>query len=246
MILSELKYIKPAVVGYPLSYFANDEPFASWFRGLLRNVPETKKQNTPLKKPGKVVRPDKIPNEEIPEWTEHVFLNSFKTNIIEKGPYKGFYEYVTDFSASREIAIEVPRPQGTVLLFGREVKQGQTMDSCRIKFMLEPKYGSLVQLEISGAVRFRLSRNLVMPVVEKNRSWVDVPAKHVIVPLEGARLILGKNTRPRLTSPLHISDITVRIAKTEMIVKLSELDLGGTSANPKIRFKKACLMYINN
>jgi hypothetical protein len=245
MIHSEMKYIKPAIVGYPLSYFANDEPFASWFRGLLRNA-SVKKQRTPLKKPGKVIKPDKTANKEIPEWTEHVFLDSFKTNIIDKGPYKGSYEYITDFSSGREIAIEVPRPQGTVLLFGREIKKGQTMDSCRIKFILEPKYGRLVQLEISGAVRFRLSRNLVMPVIERNKTWVDVPTKHVIVPLEGARLILGKNTRPRLTSPLHINDIIVRIAKTEMIVKLSELDLGGTAVSPKIRFKKACLMYINN
>jgi hypothetical protein len=246
-------------VGYPLSYFADTEPFASW----LGHV--TKPQKGIKAKPDKKQKPEKPPSRCVPtippEWTNHVRLERFTSRRISRiskkeaytgifdhaqRPYSGSYEYIVEFTTTREIAIELPEPKGTAALFGNQVVKKGPPDRLRLRFIVEPKDGRLVRLDISGTISFRLPRTLVSPVVEHNHRWIDAPTTHVILPLGNSILSLNRGLRPVLTPPLRAPSLAVRLGQTDMVAQLggAQVDISGTAAKPRIRFNKIRLAYL--
>jgi hypothetical protein len=192
------------------------------------------------------------------EWTRHVRLERLTGHRIVKGPLRGHYQYIVEFSTTREIPIELPQPKGTVVLFGRtrqllfdrtpkkDKRPQAEPDRCRLVFIREPKRGQLMGVEISGALRFRLSRGMVRPVVERNGAWVDAETTHVIVPLGNAKISLRRGLPPKLSRPLNVPPLTVRLGPTQMVAKLiaTRIDLAGTSAKPRLRFKGVRLTFL--
>jgi hypothetical protein len=250
----------PAIpVGYPLSYFAMREPFASWLRiGRDARPPDRGPRRKGQKKP-----PKPPETQGPPEWTNYVRLERFTSRRISRfskiepysgkyddpnRPYSGAYEYIVEFTTTRQIAIALPEPKGTVALFGTAVKPGRPPGRLRLRFIVEPKNGTLIRLDISGALRFRLPRSLVRPVVEHNHEWVDGEIKHVVVPLGRSMLTLSRGLRPRVSPPLAAPSVTVRLGATPLVAKLgfAHVDISGTAAKPRIRFKKIRLVYISN
>jgi len=247
----KLDDLKKSVIptGYPLSAFSTIEPFASWYKKIFLKNGNNNKTFRP--RPGKKTSPVQAPNPpsntlKLPEWLDYVFLEDMKSNRIEKGIFKGHFEYTVDFSARKEVAILVSQPKDTVILFGRDKKAGEKSEYCRIHFILEPKYGTIIRLNISGNLRFLLSNSLVKPVVENNGHWIESAQKHVEVPLDDAVLKLGRGIAPRLSDTLRVPDVTVQIAGTTIVAKLSQVELGGTALKPKVRFLKTRLVYTNN
>jgi len=251
--------------GFVLSYFAKIEPFATWLRATSRPgiLPSTQPgsvsglvapvtggvttnpvSSTLPGSPTTLVNPVAQPLP--PEWTNAVSLELFTSRPIGRGLFKGSYELLLEFSAIREIVIELPQPKGTAALFGQPVQQDGVPDRMRLRAILEPKYGRLSMLEISGAVRFRLPRGLVRPVVEANGRWIDSPVHNVVVPLGQSILRLVPGSPPRLTSPLAAPSLFVRLGQSEIVVKLGEVSLSGTAALPTIRFSKIQLAYLKN
>jgi hypothetical protein len=241
--------------GYPLSDFADTEPFATWLRGTGARRPIRKGQQ-PIKRPPR--GGDNTP----PAWTRDVRLVRFTSRRISRitkkepytgrfddplRPYSGAYEYIVEFTTTREIALALPEPKGTVALFGRAIKQGQTPARMRLRLIVESAHGRLIRVDISGAIRFRLAQSLVRPVEEDDHQWVNSQSHtHVEVPLGVSTITLSRGLRPRVAPPLKAPPLTVRIGPTGMIAKLTvaRIDITGSAAKPKIRFNKIRLLYL--
>jgi hypothetical protein len=240
--------------GYPLSYFAETEPFATWLRrtgggGLIERRPSRKKPGTP-----KPAGP--------PPWTDDVRLVRFTSRRISRPtkkepytgkydhplrPFSGAYEYIVEFTTTREVALALPEPKGTVAVFGRDMKEGDSPARMRLRFIVLPPNGRLASVDISGDIRFRLPQGLVRPLDEENHQWVNSTTHtHVVVPLGNARLTLARGLRPRLSRQLLPPPLTVRIGATGLVVKLAvaRIDITGTAAKPRIRFKRVRLVYL--
>jgi hypothetical protein len=230
--------------GYPLSYFAGTEPFAAWFHDSLSS---SESQGDERER-----TPDSLPSANPLAWTEDVYLERFSSDEITSGPNTGAYEHILEFTTTREIAILLPEPKGVVALFGNYDKKKEEDDEparLRLRFIVESKYGQLMQLDISGAIRFRLPQSLARPVVERERRWVDDPKHtHVLVPLGDSRLTLQRGLPPTLSSRLRAPDVTARIGETNVVANLTvaRVDIAGTAARPKIQFKKIRLVYLTD
>jgi hypothetical protein len=225
--------------GYPLSYFANTEPFATWLRhgrAQSRNMASGIMQ-APRPRPDAPTRP--------PEWTEHVRLELFTSRRLY--PY-GPYEHIVEFTATKMIAISLPEPKGTIALFGKEVKKDEPPPRLRLRFIVEAKYGHLDRLEISGAVRFQLPHSLVRPVFERDGRWVAALKRHVVLPLGGSTLTLRRGARPKLSAPLAAPAVAVQLARTGLVVSLASavVDIAGSPARPKLQFQKVRLVYLHH
>ncbi len=229
--------------GMPLSYFAKIEPFNKWF-GLM-----TKKDEKSKLKKGDKLRKETvqkpIPIEETSKhWTENVYLDKFQTKEIQKGIFKGCYEIYAEFSAYQKIVISLPNPKGTAAIFGREIKENEKAEKLKIKFTLDSKAGFWRRIEIYGDLKFRLSENLVTQVIEKNYQWKATTNQHIEVPLSGSKITLSRGAAPKLSDPLILPDISIRIAQSNLVAKISSLDLGGTVRKPKIIFNNIKLQHI--
>jgi hypothetical protein len=242
-------------VGYPLSYFADTEPFAMWLRGISAERPAQK--GRPPKKTPPRGEPPKLPG-----WMDDVRLVRFTSRRISRitkkepytgiydgpaRPYSGAYEYIVEFTTTREIALALPEPKGTIALFGRTIKKGETPARLRLRFIVDAVHGRLIRVDISGALRFKLSQSLVRPVQEHNHQWINSPHHtHVVVPLGGSMITLGRSLRPRIVPPLSAPPLTVRIGPTAMVARLTvaKIDITGSAARPRIRFNKIRLVYL--
>lgn len=224
-------------VGYPLSYFANTEPFATWLRrgrAQPRNMAGGVMQ---APGPDAPARP--------PEWTEHVKLELFTSRRLS---LNGPYEHIVEFTATTRVAIALPEPKGTIALFGKEVKKHEAPPRLRLRFIVEAKYGLLSRLDISGAIRFQLPHSLVRPVSERDGRWVNARNRHVVLPLGSSTLTLRPGVRPKLSAPLAAPALTVQLAQTGLVVSLTSavVDVVGRPARPILQFQKVRLVYLNN
>ncbi|WP_434994284.1 hypothetical protein [Arthrobacter sp. Ld5] len=174
-------------------------------------------------------------------------MERFTGQRVTKGPLRGSYQHIVEFSATREISIELPQPHGMVALFGRN-RTVKEPDRCRLVFIREPEHGQLSGVDISGALRFRLPRGTARPVIERNGRWQDAETTHVIVPLGNAVISLRRGRTPHLSRPLDVPPLTVRLGPTQMVAKLiaTRVDLAGTASRPRIRFSGVRLTYLSH
>lgn len=210
--------------GYPLSYFATTEPFATWLR------------------------------HGVTVWTD-VYIERFSSRRMDDSspwPYNGAYEHILEFTTTRDIAIALPEPKGVIALFGEYDKKKEPDGAparLRLRFIVEPKYGQLIQLDISGAIRFRLPQSLVRPVIARDDHWDNDPnTTHVVVPLGNSIISLVRGQRPELSSPLVAPDVTVRIGQTGIVARLNvaRIDIAGTATEPKLQFSKIQFVYLTH
>src|SRR5438552_5760788 len=111
----------------------------------------------------------------------------------------------------------LPEPKGTIALFGRAIKKGETPARMRLRFIAESTRGRLIRVDISGAIRFRLPQSLVRPVEEYDHQWVDSQnPTHVEVSLGASTITLSRGLRPQIVPPLKAPPLTVRIGPTAM------------------------------
>ena len=245
---------------FPLSYFADSEPFATWFRSVPRDggrpIMHTSVLTGP--QPGTgfptfTTRPEPpgmtggqfVPSAHPwpPAWTETVHLERFSSRRIERGAFSGSYQYLLQFSATQEIVIDLPQPPGLAVLFGGPVKENQIPDRVQLRYVLDPKTGGLNVIEVTGAMRFRLPRGLVCPVKEFNGRWVDAQPRYVVVPLAPATLRWIPGKPMQVTRPLVAPDLLVRIGQTDLVARLGHIEFSGTANRPTISFTRIRLVY---
>ncbi len=223
-------------VGYPLSYFANTEPFKTWLRYRQVETPGTAVN---------ALTPRPSANQRPPAWTEHVNLELFTSRRLSA---EGPYEHIVEFTATTPIAIALPEPKGTIALFGKEIKKHESPPRLRLRFIVEPKYGHLDRLEVSGTISFQLPHSLIRPVFVREGHWVTARTRHVVLPLGRSTLTLRPGVRPKLSTPLAAPILTAQLTRTGLIVSLASavVDIVGPPARPTLQFQKVRLVYLDN
>jgi hypothetical protein len=240
MPIAQLRTMLESSAGYPLSYFAGTEPFATWLhKGRSVQIRSSNHTDPPPTDSSVPVAPA--------DWMDHVHLATFTSRLIPAGPRsEGGYEYVMEFTTTLQIAIAIPRPQGMSILFGTPPKAGKPPDRLKLRLLLEPKYGRFQRLDISGDVRFRFPRGLIRPVVERNGRWVDASVSHIAASLGPSILRIDADGFPRVIGRIVLPNVTARIGRTDVVAKLKWVDVAGTVTSPKLRFKDIQIVYLTN
>lgn len=225
--------------GYPLSYFANTEPFTMLFE-ILSKQNRVCNQNACTEKEKKASQEKQ--NKCIPEWTQHVRLVTFEQNIINS-KHKD-YEFLFEFTTSKKVKFLLTEPAGTVAVFGsteehsdddlqynnvsglseRSMSKKNIKNSLinrkvnrdtkpsphlSLKFLLNGKNGAIKQIFIKGDLLFRLPRSLVKPVKKVNNYWVDSIQKNLLVKLGNSEITISRGKAPTLSNPIQLPDDTI-------------------------------------
>ncbi len=244
--------------GYPLSHFANTKPFSVFFKMLdKQNGLSAKHENQSLdknKKESKYLEHTTEPC--IPDWAKNVRLVTFQSKKLEKNKHND-YEYLLEFTTTREVKILLNEPKGTIAIFGyntntpmkklttqNDQEKPQSLSHLSLRLILDGSNGAVKQTFINGDLRFQLPRGLVRPVKMRNGYWVEATPKALIVKLGASIINLTRGSRPKLSQPLYLpSNTIVRIGKMPLVVRLGKIDLGGTASHPKLQFLDTQLVY---
>lgn len=268
----EINYLNALVrTGVPLSYFSQIEPFATWFslNTKKKQSKKSKKGDFTVQNPIEVVDPvegidTNNPEENGKHWTENVFLEKFQTSKIPKGIFRGCYRIYVEFSAYQPIVIALSNPKGTAAIFGKHLKRKEIpekitkqkkapekiikpkeeAEKLKLAFILDAKHGYWKQVQIFGDLRFRLPLAMVTRVTEDNYLWKPTAEQHIEVPLSHSKITLNRGAAPTLSNPLTMPNVSMRIAQSNLIAKISSLNLSGTLRKPKIIFNNIKLQSI--
>lgn len=228
-------------VGYPLSYFYENEIFLNLIGGLKFNDTKTndkKKQELDCDKPMQKKTSD---------WFENIYLskfNAYNNCKCVKQRKVGYFIYELGFSFTKQIKILLKEPKGIVASIGKESKKINNREKLNLTFFLDCETGNISQILIKGDIIFHLPHFIVKPCKEDGiRNWTE-QNHNIAIPLGGSTIILKKGKCPVLTDDLVFPNKTIaKIGRSKYVVHLERLNISGDYNNPKVQFIDTKLIF---